>query len=87
MDGRSLIAPRPGYLCPIRDVDGYIVGFQIRARNGEGQRYAWFTGKTRKRPNGPTPHTPIGELPLSVFQPELVERQAIALVEGVGAKP
>jgi hypothetical protein len=46
-----------------------------------------LTGKTKKRKNGPTPHTPIGELPLSVVKPEIVERKAIALVEGLGAKP
>lgn len=87
LDGQSLISPRPGYLCSIRDVDGLIVGFQLRARSSDGPRYSWFTGKTKKRPNGPTPHLPIGELPLSVVKPERIERDAIALVEGLGAKP
>jgi hypothetical protein len=87
LDGRSLITPRPGYLCPIRDVDGLIVGFQIRARGSDGGRYYWLTGKTKKRPNGPTPHLSNGELPLVVQQPESIHREAIALVEGTGAKP
>ncbi len=87
LDGRSLITPRPGYLCPIRDVDGLIVGFQIRARASDGGRYYWLTGKTKKRPNGPTPHLSNGELPLVVHRPEQVQREAIPLVEGTGAKP
>jgi hypothetical protein len=87
LDGRSLITPRPGYLCPIRDAEGLIVGFQIRSRNAEDTRYSWLTGRTKKRPNGPTPHLSIGELPLSVHRPEQVTREVIALVEGVGAKP
>jgi hypothetical protein len=101
LDGWSLITPRPGYLCPIRDAEGYIVGFQIRSRNAEDTqgssagessparlpRYSWLTGRTKKRKNGPTPHLPNGELPLSVHRPSQTERDAAALVEGVGAKP
>jgi hypothetical protein len=87
LDGRSLITPRPGYLCPIRDAEGYIVGFQIRSRNAEDTRYSWLTGRTKKRKNGPTPHLPNGELPLAVVKPEQSARDAVALVEGVGAKP
>ena len=87
LDGKSLNTPRPGYLCPIVDTDGQIVGFQIRSRSSEGGRYYWLTGKTKKRPNGPTPHLPTGELPLAIHQPEQITRDAIALVEGTGAKP
>jgi hypothetical protein len=47
LDGRSLITPRPGYLCPIRDAEGLIVGFQIRSRNAENTRYSWLTGRTK----------------------------------------
>ena len=87
LDGQSLITPRPGYLCPIRDVDGLIVGFQLRSRTSDSQRYSWLTGKTKKRPAGPTPHLSNGELPLVIHQPETPTREAIALVEGLGAKP
>jgi hypothetical protein len=87
LDGRSLITPRPGYLCPIRDVNGYIVGFQLRARVSKDRRYGWLTGRTKKRPNGPTNHLPNGELPLVVNRPGKAQRQSIALVEGLGAKP
>jgi hypothetical protein len=85
LDGHSLNT-QPGYLCPIVDVAGYLVGCQLRLRSGD-TRYVWLTGKTKKRPNGPTAHLPNGELPLAVHRPAVVKRQAIALVEGVGAKP
>ncbi|UJB73159.1 hypothetical protein HRE53_30935 (plasmid) [Acaryochloris sp. 'Moss Beach'] len=87
LDGKSLNTPRPGYLCPIMDADGLIVGFQVRSRTSERGRYYWLTGKTRKRPNGPTPHLPTGELPLAIHHPKQINRDAIALVEGTGAKP
>ena len=86
LTGDSLNVPGAGYLCPIPDVEGFLVGFQIRLRDGD-LRYLWLTGATKKRPNGPTPHLPNGELPLAVHRPEQVVRRTIALVEGVGAKP
>jgi hypothetical protein len=85
LDGYSLNT-QPGYLCPIVDVAGYLVGCQIRLRSGD-TRYVWLTGKTKKRPNGPTCPPAQRELPLAVHRPPVVERQAIALIEGVGAKP
>ncbi|QUY45673.1 hypothetical protein I1H34_28020 (plasmid) [Acaryochloris marina S15] len=88
LDGKSLNTPRPGYLCPILNTDGLIVGFQVRSRDSKNRlKYYWLTGKTKKRPNGPTPHLPTGELPLAVHQPEQPQSDAIALVEGTGAKP
>jgi len=88
-DGRSLNTPFPGYLCPVRDTNGQIVAIQIRTRNpnSDEPKYYWLTSKTKKRPNGPTPHLLNGELPLSFFSPTQRTRQAIALVEGTGAKP
>ena len=59
-----------GYLCPVRNADGLIVGIQVRLRTvtgdesesqdkksarGEG-RYRWLTSKTKKRPHGQSPH-------------------------------
>jgi hypothetical protein len=85
LDGHSLNT-QPGYLCPIIDVAGYLVGCQLRLRSGD-TRYVWLTGKTKKRPNGPTAHLPNGELPLAVHRPPTISRNAIALIEGVGAKP
>lgn len=88
LSGRSLITSGAGYLCPIRDVEGQIVGFQLRLRDSaSGGRYRWLTSATQKRPDGPSPHLPHGELPLAVHRPLSLSRSAIALVEGVGAKP
>ncbi|HEY9909293.1 MAG TPA: hypothetical protein V6D18_17020, partial [Thermosynechococcaceae cyanobacterium] len=87
LDGRSLNTSGAGYLCPIRDVDGAIVGFQLRLRESDSGRYRWLTSATQKRPNGATPHLPNGELPLAVHRPAEVKRKAIALTEGTGAKP
>ncbi|MEP1079442.1 hypothetical protein NDI52_28945 [Leptolyngbya sp. PL-A3] len=88
LDGRSLNVAEAGYLCPIRDIDGFIVGLQLRLRNAEdGGRYRWLSSVTQKRPNGQPPNLPNGELPLAVFRPEELTRQAIALVEGTGPKP
>jgi hypothetical protein len=87
LDGFSLNC-QPGYLCPIHDVQEHVVGFQLRLRSDdEGGRYRWLTSATKKRPDGPTPHLPNGELPLAVHRPPHILRRAIALVEGVGAKP
>ena len=86
LTGDSLNVPGAGYLCPIQDVEGFLVGFQIRLRDGD-TRYLWLTSATKKRPNGATPHLPNGELPLAVHRPERVVEQGIAFVEGVGAKP
>lgn len=86
LTGDSLNVPGAGYLCPIHNVEGFLVGFQIRLRNGD-TRYLWLTSATKKRPNGATPHLPNGELPLAVHRPEQLVKQNIALTEGVGAKP
>lgn len=87
LDGWSLNC-QDGYLCPISDVQGYLVGFQLRLRNAkDGGRYRWLTSLTQRRPDGSTPHLPNGELPLAVHRPKKLIKGAIALVEGVGAKP
>ncbi|PSB14505.1 hypothetical protein C7B65_26350 [Phormidesmis priestleyi ULC007] len=87
LDGFSLNC-QPGYLCPILDVHGHLVGFQLRLRLADdGGRYRWLTSATKTRPEGSTPHLPNGELPLAVHRPTQILRHVIALVEGVGAKP
>ncbi|MBD2082894.1 hypothetical protein [Leptolyngbya sp. FACHB-17] len=79
---------QPGYLCPIRNVHGQLVGFQLRLRHIDaGGRYRWFTSATKKTPNGATPHLSNGELPIAVHRPTQITRSEIGLVEGVGAKP
>ena len=88
LNGTSLNTPGAGYICPIPDVDGYIVGFQIRFRVVEEDeaRYKWLTSATKKRPHGPTPHLPNGELPLAVYT-STRPSAGLALVEGTGLKP
>jgi hypothetical protein len=88
LDGRSLNVAQAGYLCPLHDVDGRLVGCQLRLRDSKsGGRYRWLTSNTKKRAHGSTPHLPNAELPLAVHRPPQVQRSAIAMVEGVGAKP
>ena len=85
LDGDSLNI-QPGYVCPIRDADGNIVGFQNRQRAGGG--YRWLSSSTKKRPHGPTAHNEDGELPLAVFEPaDAAAGHVIGLAEGTGAKP
>ncbi len=79
-DGTFLTNKYPGYLCPIRNFEGQILGIQIRARNTEdGNRYQWLSSRQA------TLHLQNGELPLAVFSPKKPE--GIALAEGTGAKP
>lgn len=88
LSGKSLNTSGAGYLCPIHNVEGQLVGFQLRLRDANtGGRYRWLTSATRQRPDGPKPHLPNGELPLAIHRPGSVRRSTIALVEGVGAKP
>jgi hypothetical protein len=84
--GKSLIT-QPGFLCPVRDVYGKLVGIQVRLRDAADGRYRWLSSRTKKRPHGQSPHLPNGELPLAVFRPTEVRQKAIALVEGTGPKP
>jgi len=80
-DGRSLAVGGDGYLCPIKNVDGLIVGFQLRLRSADnGGRYRWLSSDNNPVNLG-------GELPLAVHRPQSPDATAIALVEGTGAKP
>jgi hypothetical protein len=86
--GDRLIIRDEGYLCPIRNSEGQIVGCQVRLRalpTGETNRYRWLSGHEQTLhlyPEGSIK----GELPLSVFQPT-GKPEGISLVEGTGAKP
>jgi hypothetical protein len=86
-DGYSLNVSGAGYLCPIRDIDGLIVGCQIRLRQADEGRYRWFSSTTKARPDGPTPHLQNGELPLAIHRPSKLKLNSIGMAEGVGAKP
>jgi len=85
--GKSLICG-DGYLLPVRNGDGLIVGLQIRLRSCESGRYRWLSSSTKKNPAGQSPHIHgkgFAELPLSIIKPE--KPQGIALIEGTGIKP
>jgi hypothetical protein len=90
--GNCINCHTDGILCPIKNQDGVIVGFQIRltkVAEGEG-RYRWLTSATKKNPNGSTPHL-NAELPIGVFEPdnepENNESRRIWLTEGTAIKP
>ncbi len=66
VSGRSLIT-QAGYICPIFNELGLIIGWQLRADNADdGGKYRWASSNTRKRPDGPTAHLQHGELPLTI---------------------
>ncbi len=80
--GDGLITHTPGYLCPIPDDNGLIVGLQVRKRiltEGDTQRYYFLSQDSSIRLND--------QIPLAVFSPCECLDKRIGLVEGVGAKP
>jgi hypothetical protein len=88
--GRGLTNSHSGYLCPIRNPQGQIIGWQLRLdKTEDGGKYRWPTSAGKKRPNGPTAHLPNGELPLTCCRPleGQPQIQTIGLIEGVGPKP
>ena len=83
LSGRSLIAPQPGYICPLWSAEGLLIGWQVRRDDkADGGKYRWASSATKKRPNGPTSHLRNGELPLTVCRPN-GKAKRIALIEGV----
>jgi hypothetical protein len=84
--GRCLNVGDPGYLIPVRNADGLIVAMQTRLRNVVvGGRYRWLTSKTKKNPDGATPHID-GELPLACHGFDL-NGPHVGIAEGTGVKP
>ncbi len=82
-DGRSLNVSSYGYLIPIPDVEGHLIGSQERKRNSDSGRYRWLTSISKKRSDGSTPHLPNGELPLGVYRPPQPQSLAyVGLAEG-----
>lgn len=87
--GHRLIIPDEGYLCPVRNADGFIVACQVRLRTlptTETSRYRWLSGGGQTLHLHPKGGKPEGELPLPVFRPQ-GKPEGIALAEGTGAKP
>ena len=81
--------PEAGYLCPITDIQGRIVGCQVRSRIPDPERkYYWLSSHSKeKRPMGQSAHLKgTDENPLQ-FLGKVENASQIAFVEGVGAKP
>jgi len=83
-DGTGLTVSGDGYLCPIPDPDGRIIGCQVRLFNPPSDRpgrYRYLSSS-----HATLPLFPPGENPIGYFRPK-GKPKMIALVEGVGAKP
>ena len=82
--GKSLIT-QAGYICPIRNPQGLITGWQLHTDNAsDGGKYKWASSATRKRPNGASSHLPNGELPINYCRPlNELQSQQIGLTEGI----
>jgi len=88
--GHGLTNFHSGYICPIRNPQGLLIGWQQRLNTTEkADKYRWSTSISKKRPNGPTAHLRNGELPITCCRPvdgkPLIPE--IGLIEGVGPKP
>jgi hypothetical protein len=70
-----------GYIMPIKNPDGKILGFQIRLRNADSGRYRWH------KPFRINAQQQNGELPLAFHGDVQVDCQRVVLVEGTGVKP
>ncbi len=70
-----------GYILPINNPDGKILGFQIRLRDTASGRYRWH------KPFGISAQQQNGELPLAFHGDIQVDCQRVVLVEGTGVKP
>jgi hypothetical protein len=83
-DGSFLVVGGDGYLCPLRDFEGRIIGVQLRLHSSEdGDRYRWLS--TPKRAS--LKLQPEDENPLAVFHPPGGKPEGIAILEGTGCKP
>lgn len=83
-DGNFLAVGDDGYLCPVRDFEGQIVGMQLRLHNPvDGNRYRWLStpGEATLKLQ------PEDENPIAVFHPPGGKPEGIAIVEGTGTKP
>ena len=86
--GRKLTIGQRGIGCPIFDVRGHIIGFQVRFDDATSSKYKWPTSRSKFRPNGPTSHLPNGELPLAVWRPlGEIKCRSIGMSEGINLKP
>jgi hypothetical protein len=86
----QVVASDSGYLIPVRNYDGLIVGLQLRLRNPvDTGRYRWVNspddGTILKLAIPAKGFEPALENPLAIFKPE--NPDSIWIVEGTGVKP
>lgn len=58
----NLAVTEAGYLCPIPNIEGQIVGYQIRRRDGANGRYGWLSAQA-------APVKLDDEMPIGVYEP------------------
>jgi len=77
------LGARMGLICPVINVDGFMVGFQIRQTNETNGKYRWLTSTKSKGTKGYQMHLPHGEMPIHVAVPDEVKHEGIGIDEGV----
>lgn len=98
LGGKSISVGGEGYIFPIRNAQGQILGAQIRAigipdqvepnqETSKQPKYKWLSGGKGTLQQFPSQHKESGELPLAVHYPSEVKSLAIGLCEGTGVKP
>ncbi len=82
--GRKLLSKKSGYGCPIWNVQGRIIGYQVRVDNPtSGDKYIWPASQY-DRPSGSSSHLPNAELPITCCRPlDGVKLNSIGLAEGI----
>ncbi len=74
-DGRLKLAGR-GFLVPVYDIHGRILGMQLRLDNTDDNQYRWLKWEhSSKLPNG--------EMPITVARPLKREAEGIGVIEGI----
>lgn len=72
---------KSGYILPIRNSQGQILGFQVRLRDVTSGRYRWH------KPFGISAQQQNGDLPLAFHGDIQGDCHRVVLVEGTGVKP
>lgn len=73
----KLATKTPGIACPAIDVEGKIIGWQLRVDDATDNKYRWAKGWKSS-------HLPNGELPITVCRPiDGVQNPGVGLVEGL----
>ncbi len=72
-----LATKTPGFACPAFDVEGNIIGWQLRVDDATDNKYRWAKGWKSS-------HLPNGELPITVCRPiDGIQNPGVGLAEGI----